>query len=144
MSRSPIHATFTSSFFTTTTLLFPAPLFDNPTTPLIARRHTHEFPRIFASPAPLAQELSCLVGQAKAWWVRRNSRWLGSDTRTCHARTRLDGRAARPDSQANGFTSPASARSGELSETATAETTAQRVLPLLTVRVRPSCSRCLL
>ena len=41
---------FHSSFLTTTTLLFPAPPVDNPTTPLIARRHTHEFPRIFASP----------------------------------------------------------------------------------------------
>ena len=50
MSRSPIQATFTSSLLTTTTLLFPALPFDNPTTPLIARRHTHEFPRIFASP----------------------------------------------------------------------------------------------
>ena len=32
-------------------LLFRAPPFDNPTTPLIARRHSHEFPRLFASPA---------------------------------------------------------------------------------------------
>ena len=52
MSRSPIHATFTSSILTTTTPLFPAPPFDNPTT-LSARRHTHEFPRIFASPTAI-------------------------------------------------------------------------------------------
>ena len=44
----------------------------------------------------------------------------------------------------HGLTSPASARSGKPPETATAETTAQRVPSMRTVRLRPSCSRCLL
>ena len=75
MSRSPTHGTFTSSFLTTTTLLFPAPSFDNPTTPLVARRHTHEFPRIFASPTASGSSALLLGRAIEARWVRRNSRW---------------------------------------------------------------------
>ena len=66
MSRPPTHATFTSSFLIATTLLFPAPPFANPTTPLMARRHTLSFHESLRHPQPLAQGLSCLVGQPKA------------------------------------------------------------------------------
>ena len=141
---------FHSSFHTTTTLLFPAPPVENPTTPLIAR-HTHEFPRIFASPTA-SGSTALLPGRATKGMAGSVGEAANPGPAT-HERdpTRRRINESSPEfakfglpSGFHGLTSPAKARSGKPAETATAATTAQRVPSLRTVRLRPGCSRCLL
>ena len=81
MSRSPISATFTSSSLTTTTILFPAPPSDNPTT--------------LSRSTPQHEQVSIYLSVTHSLWLKSSLAWSGNQRHGGYAGIRV-GEAVNP------------------------------------------------